>query len=230
MQALGQYGAGQQLQGGANQVMNTAFDPQQALYNQLYAKTMAQQNANNAMAGVGMTPYGAGLADQNTQNFNIAWQAQQLQNQIAGLNSATGATQAGQGLSAAAPGQYLNASQTPYNVYGQIGAGQIGALNTLGQFGQAASTIPQQQIQDYQAYLGGGAQQQSVNNQSAALQAQLNNMYQNQFGAGLSGLGNAYSAFGGQPIFGGGGGYYGGGNVYSSPGFTGGYQSDAAIY
>jgi hypothetical protein len=229
MQALGQYGAGQNLQGGANAVLNTAFDPQSALYNQTLQNVTAQQNAQNAAAGVGTTPYGAGLQDQNLQNFNIAWQQQQLANQVSGLNASTGATQAAQGLQAAAPGQYLTASQTPYNVYGQIGAGQIGAYNQLGQFGQSASALPQQQIADYQAYLQGGASQQGVNNQSAAL---ANQEQQQNLGNIFGGLG-ALGGIGGLGGFGGssGGSYYGGGNIYSSPAYSGyGAISNSAIY
>lgn len=85
-QALGQYNVGQGISGLANplsgyagQVMNTAFDPQQALYTQTLQNTEQQQNAQNAASGVGGTPYGAGLSNQALQNFNIGWQQQQLQ-------------------------------------------------------------------------------------------------------------------------------------------------------
>lgn len=204
LQALGQYGAGQQVQGYGQQlapyagaVMNTAFDPQQALYNQTLAQTLQQQQAQQAAAGIGTTPYGAGLTNQALQNFNIGWQQQQLQNQLAGLSSASGAlgqagnlVGAGQQLQAAAPGQYLTSAGLPYNVYGNIGAGQFSALNQLGQFGQSASQLPQQQIADYLQYVGAGNAANQTANQTVGLQAQLQNMYQNQIGAGLSGLGN----------------------------------------
>lgn len=204
LQALGQYGTGQglintgqSLTPYAGQVLQTAFDPQQQLYQQTLAQTQAQQQAANAQAGVGTTPYGAGLTDASLQNFNIAWQQQQLQNQLAGLSGAGGALQTGGGLigagtqlQAGAPGQYLQASQYPYSAYGQVGSNQLGTLNTLGQFGTSASQIPQQQVQDYISYLGAGNQSNQVANQNAQLQAQLQNMYQGQIGAGLSGLSN----------------------------------------
>lgn len=202
LQALGQYGTGQQLQGAGNTVMQTAFDPQQQLYSQQMALTQAQQNAANAGAGVGTSPYGAGLQDQNIQNFNIAWQNQQLQRQLSGLQGYGAATQQAQGLMASAPGQYLQSSAIPYGTYGAIGQGQIGALGALGQYGQMASQIPQQQLQDYLSYIGAGTAQQGANNQTAALQAAMQNMYMGQLGAGLSGLGNAYTGMGGQPLLG----------------------------
>ena len=205
-QALGQYGVGQSLTNlGTNvlpsyagAVMNTAFDPQQALYNRTLGQVSDQSNAALAQAGVGTTPYGAGIQGQNLANFNIDWQAQQLQNQIGGLGAATSAlgqggqlAQVGQGLSAAAPNQYLQSAALPYGVYGNIGQGQIGAYNTLGQFGQSASQLPQTQIQDYLGYLGQGTAQQGVNNQSAQLQAMLQNMYGSSIGQGLSALGGS---------------------------------------
>jgi hypothetical protein len=212
LQALGQYGTGQQVTGlGLNQlapyagaVMNTAFDPQQQLYNQSLAQTVAQQNAQNAAAGVGQTPYGAGLQDQNLQNFNIGWQNQQLGRQVQGLGAAQGAlgqagslAQLGQGLSAAAPGQYAQSAAMPYNAYNQIGQGQLGTLGTLGQFGQFAGNQANQQIGDYLQYLGIGNQANQIANQTAMDAFQQQQAYGNQIGQGLSGLGNFFGGLGG---------------------------------
>ena len=211
-QALGQYGVGQSLTNlGTNvlpqyagAVMNTAFDPQQALYNRTFGQVSDQSNAALAQAGVGTTPYGAGIQGQNLANFNIDWQNQQLNRQTQGLGAASSAlgqggqlAQAGQGLSAAAPNQYLQSAGIPYGTYGSIGSNQIGALNTLGQFGQSASNLPQTQIQDYLGYLGQGTSQQSANNQSAALAAQIQAMYGKSIGQGLSALGGAGYGIGG---------------------------------
>ena len=203
LQALGQYGTGQQVSGfGTNQlapyagqVMNTAFDPQQQLYNQSLAQTQAQQNAANAQSGVGTSPYGAGLQDQNLQNFNIGWQNQQLNRQTQGLGAAGTAlgqagslAQLGQGMSAGAVGQYGQASAMPYNAYQQIGQGQLGALGTLGQFGQAAGNQSNQQIQDYLNYLSQGTSQQGANNQTAQLAWNQQQQSGNQLGLGLQGI------------------------------------------
>lgn len=170
-QALGQYGVGQgltalgagTLPAWAGTVMNTAMDPQSALYARTLQQVQDQAGAQNAMAGVGTTPYGAGLTNMATTNFNIDWQNQQLQRQLAGLQGAGGAlgtganiAQTGQGMAAAAPGQYLTSSAIPYSTYGAIGQGQLSALTGMGQFGQQAANIPQMQLQDYLNYINAG--------------------------------------------------------------------------
>ena len=102
------------------------------------------------------------------------------------------------------PNEYLTSAALPYGTYGSIGANQIGALNTLGQFGQSASNLPQTQIQDYLGYLGQGTQQQSANNQTAQMQAMIQQMYGKSIGQGLSALGGGgYSLFGGPQMTGG---------------------------
>lgn len=223
LQALSQYGqgqglinAGQGIMPWANQVLQTGFDPQQQLYNQTYAQTNAQQQAQNAAAGVGTTPYGAGLADANTQNFNIAWQNAQLNRQLQALQGAGGAMTQGGGLvgqgigyQASAPLQYMQAGQMPYSAYGQITGNQLGTLGQLGQFGQSASALPQQQIADWLQYVGAGNQSNQIAQSNAALQANLSNMYNNQIYSGLAGLGNVNWG----NIFGTGSGGLGGGKA-----------------
>jgi len=207
LQALGQYGQGQNLINTgqsltpyAGSVLQTGFDPQQQLYQRTLATTLGQQQAANALSGVGTTPYGAGLTDANLQNFNIDWQNAQLNRQIQALQGAGGALQTGGGLigqgvnmQAAAPAQYLTASSYPYSAYQQIGGNQLGALTNLGQFGMGASQLPQQQIADYLNYIQAGNQANQVANQNATLQAQIQNMYQGQIGQGLAGFGNLAS-------------------------------------
>ena len=180
--ALNAYGQGQNLYGMAGNIANTAFDPQQALYNRTLQQTQDQSRAANEAAGVGTTPYGAGLENQATNNFNINWQAQQLANQIAGGNAAGGLTQQGAGLQAGAAGQYGTAAGMPYQAAQTIGGNQFGALQNLGGFGTSASQIPQQQIQDYQNYLGWGTGQNTANNQA-------------QLGLGQFGLNQAQQGF-----------------------------------
>jgi len=193
---LGSYGAGQNLMQGGSQVLNTAMDPQNALYNQQLQQTLGQQGALNAAAGVGTTPYGAGLQDQNLQNFNIAWQNNELQRQLAGLGGAGSAYGQGSQLMQGGAGQVLGGAGTPYQTYQGIGSGQIGNLGTLGQFGQSASQLPQQTIQDYLSYLGQGNAAGQVANQQAQLGLNQNQMgfnqnqiYGSQIGSGLASLG-----------------------------------------
>jgi hypothetical protein len=201
---LSAFGSGMNLQGAGNQVLNTAFDPQNALYNQQLQQTLGQQGALNAAAGVGTTPYGAGLQDQNLQNFNIAWQNNQLGREATGLSAAGGAYQQGQGLTQAGAGQYLGGAGTPYQTYQGIGSGQIGNLGTLGQFGQSAAQLPQQSIADYLSYLGAGNQAGGVANQQAQTALDQNQMQYNQnlgygqmIGGGLASLGNQGYGIGG---------------------------------
>lgn len=243
-QALGQYNVGQGLTGlgagalpaWASSVIGTGFDPQGALYNRTLQQTQQQQGAANAQAGVGTTPYGAGLADQNLTNFNIDWQNQQLGRQLSALSGAgsaigTGANVAstGQGLSASAVPQMAQSSAIPYSTFGQIGQGQIGALSQYGQFGQNASMLPQQQIQDYLSYIQQGTGANSVANQTAKLGLDQSNLAFNQNAAyanaafgGLGNLGARGMGFGGMggPS---GGNTYPGGNPGNAPFFQSGW-------
>jgi hypothetical protein len=199
--ALNQFGAGGNLLGGGNAILNTAFDPQQQLYNYLYNQNQQQAEAVNTQAGVGTTPYGAGLVNQADQLFNLNWQNQQLARQQAGLGAAGQAYGQGAQLQQQAPLSYLQGQALPYSTFGNIGQQQLGALGGLGQFGQSASTLPQQVISDY-SQLGGQGGQYSFN----AGQLGLNqaNAYYNQMagaargiGYGLSGLSNYGTGWGG---------------------------------
>jgi hypothetical protein len=104
-------GQGQQVFGEANsifpyaqQTFQTALDPQSQLYNWLQNQNMQQTQAENAMSGVGTTPYGADVANQSNMLFNINWQNQQLQRQIEGLQAGAGAIQTGAGIQQAGTG------------------------------------------------------------------------------------------------------------------------------
>lgn len=117
-------GGANQLYGAAGQVLNQAFDPQQALYNQTANQVSQQQQAANAMAGLGSTPYGASVAGNTMGNFNTQWQNQQLGRMTQGLSAAMPALQA-----------------APQMVYG---AGQ--ELGTLGQQMYQAGQLPTQAL------------------------------------------------------------------------------------
>lgn len=216
LQALGQYGVGQDITGMgmnqlapyAGQVMNTAMDPQQALYQRTLQQVMDQTGAANAMAGVGTTPYGAGLQGQALSNFNIDWQNQQLQRQIAGLGAggaalgqAGGLAQLGQGMAAAAPGQYLQSAGLPYGVQQQIGQGQMGALGGLQQYGVGGAQIPQQQIQDYLNYIGAGQGSAGLGLNQSQLAFNQNAAYARAMMGGLGGIGAMGYGIGGSQGF-----------------------------
>ena len=151
---------------GVGQIMSTAFDPQQALFAQMYQQQQDQSNVTNAQNGVAGTPYGAGLVNQNNQNFDINWQNNELQ------RMATGASAAG-GL--------LNAAGTGAMTGTQVGQSPIAFSNAQ----------KQQQIADYLAYMSQGtsASNAATGQYSAEAQAAIDNQQlQNQSTAGLGSL------------------------------------------
>lgn len=86
------------LYGSGNQVLNTAFDPQNALYNQQQQLNTDQSRASEYARGIQSSPYGAALENQSNQNFNLNWQNQQLARQTQGLQAAQGAYGSAQGM------------------------------------------------------------------------------------------------------------------------------------
>jgi hypothetical protein len=231
---------GQQLGGAsgtefnaANQIYNTAFDPQSALFNQLSNQQQQQSGATNSMYGLGSSGVGAGIANQNQQNFDINWQNQQLGRQTQGLQAIGQAYgQAGQ-LGQQGAQATLQGSQLPYQTAQGLAAapGQLG--NTYGQYLQSNVYNPAQgmesQIIPYLNY-GQGATSNAYNaasNSAGALGSAVSQ--------GIGGLGTQLQNAGGfANLFGGGYGaqgslgygvpsgtaqsfYSGGGNSY---GFT----------
>src|SRR6266576_1075561 len=217
---LNQVGAGQNLmQAGqgilpySQQILQTGFDPQQALYNQQFQLQTDQDRAGQAARGISMSPYGAGVENKANTDFNIAWQNAQLgrQNQALqgagyGVNSAGNAINLGQNVSTLGLNTLNQAAAQPYNTYQGIGQQQISNLGQYGQFGQNASNQANQQIADYLQYLGVGNQAAGIQNQAYANQitAQNNQFNQSQklgtnLGSSLEGLGKWYgkSSFGG---------------------------------
>ena len=205
-QNLGAFGSG--IQGYANQISQTAFDPQQALYQQQYQQQMDQQNAINAMYGVAGSPYGAGVAGQTANNFNLNWQNAQLGRQVQGASalSQLGSTmdnayQTAAGMGTTAAGIYgaasgLNqsgidvgyqTSQMPNAGFLQQQAAQQAALDALVSGSSGAYGLTQNAIGDYGNYLKIG-QSATANAQNAT---QMNNANAQ---AGLAGLGKLAGA------------------------------------
>jgi hypothetical protein len=107
------------LQGGAGAVMNTAFDPQQGLYDRTARQLQDQIRVGQAARGITSSPYGSGLEDQAMSNFNIDWQNAQLGRQVQGLGAAgTAGTQAGN-IGQMGVGQTQMAGQAPWDAYNQ---------------------------------------------------------------------------------------------------------------
>lgn len=210
-----QYGAGSNLINAgqsylpyAQQTLQTGFDPQQALYKQMFQQNTDQTRAAEAARGIATTPYGAGLEDQSNLNFNNQWQNQQLARQGQAATTAgalTGA--AGGALTTGAGGQttglntMLQGASLPYATANTIGTGQQTALNAYGQYGAGASTTAQKQIADFLQYLGLGDQSASVQNSQYATQLTGQNQAFTQqqtlgknLGSSLSGLGTYFGS------------------------------------
>lgn len=194
------FGAGGADYGMGSSIWNTAGDPQNALYNRTLGQVQQQSRAGQAARGVLTSPYGAGLEDQDTRNFNIDWQNQQLQRQIAGGNAAGGLYGQGSQLQSGASNLFNQSSAMPYNAYQGIGQQQLGALSQLGQFGQAGSNQAQDPIRQQLALLGVGVGANNSANQNYGLQLQANNMANNQSNAMWQGLGGLAGTIAGGPI------------------------------
>ena len=195
--------AGTSLVPYAQQIMQSGFDPQQALYNQQYQQNQAQTNVQNAMSGVATTPYGAGLANQSSQNFNTNWENQELARQAQAAQAAgglvsAGAGVAGQGVTMAnqAPSQLVQSAMIPYATYSDIGQGQNQALSQLLGIGQSGANLSNMSVQDFLGLLSGGNSANSVANQQGQLALNQANLAFNQYdtladeGAGV--LGNLF--------------------------------------
>lgn len=177
---------------GGQQVMQTAFDPQSALYNQQYQQNQDQSAAINAMNGVAGSPFGAGLQAQTGQNFNLNWQNAQLGRQAQGIGAlgaattaATGANQAASDLGSAGLNTLAGAAQLPQDVYLQQQQAALAALGGQIQGTNAAAGLTQQSVSDQGQYLNigqtaaqGATSAAQVNNQaSAATAAGFGNLF-----------------------------------------------------
>jgi hypothetical protein len=114
--------------GAAGQILNTAFDPQGALYDRTMQSTLDTQNAINAMNGVSGSGYGAGLTGDAARNFNIDWQNNQLQREISGLG-AFGQQQAN------VANNYVNLSNAGVNQYDALTGQAVSNLDALASTG-----------------------------------------------------------------------------------------------
>jgi hypothetical protein len=203
--AAGLYGAGQGI-------LNTAFDPQQALYNRTQQQVMDQANAVNAMSGLSGSPYGAGVAGHTLSNFNIDWQNNLLQRQLQGVQGAGQAYAGASDLGGSAINTLNTAGTLPYNTYmGQqsdalnaLSAGQGLDANTLNalaaylKLGQSATAVGQQGSQ-----IGFGQQQQLGQGLGQALSG-LSGPLSTLFGGGgntAAGLGSGGYGYISQPSY-----------------------------
>jgi hypothetical protein len=156
-------GISQQLLPYATDILQTGFDPQQALYDRTAQQTQQQERAAESARGVAMTPYGAGLEGDVMKNFNIDWQNNQLNRETTAAGAAGGLTGAAggaatSGLNLGSGASQLAASSAalPMNTNNAISGSSMGALDSLGNFGGKGAAIPQEMISNILSDLGLG--------------------------------------------------------------------------
>ena len=151
--ALGQQ---QQMYGAGNQIMQTAFDPQNALYQQTQQQLTDQTRAGQAARGLGNSAEGAMEESNAMSNFDINWQNNQLQRQAQGISSGVAANQAG-----VQQGNLYGQNQTAALTAGGAAAGYYGQQGSVPmQAQQYAAQQPGAVAQQYQQYMAG---QQGMN-------------------------------------------------------------------
>lgn len=149
------------LFGAGNQVLGSAFDPQNALYNRTQQQVMDQINAANAASGVA-GPAAAGVAQQGLTNFNIDWQNNLLQRQALGIRAGGQAFSGASDLGLAGMNTLQTGSQLPYATFLGQQRDDISGLDALSQGTLNAYALPQQSLQDLQSYLGLGQSASSL--------------------------------------------------------------------
>lgn len=178
----------------AGSILNTAFDPQGALYARSFQQNLDQTRAGLAARGLNDSAVGAGIENQSNMDFNTNWQNQQLGRQIQGLGAYGSNAGTNYGMLSSAYGQGLNsllsgASGTfsPYStVYGQ----GLSGLNTAATTGYGLASGSAQD-----AYSLGSSGANSIISGSAAPYTQQNTA-NNNFYSQLADLSNTGGRFG----------------------------------
>ncbi len=187
-----QFGGAGQLYGAGNQVMNTAFDPQQALYNRTQQQVMDQINAANASSGV-YGPAAAGVAQQGINNFNIDWQSNLLNRERMGIQAGGQAFAGASDLGGLGLQTLQSGFGAPYSTFLGQQRDILGGLNAYSTGANAAFSLPQQAMTNELNYLG-----RSSDASRLALAAPGQAFDQGAFnGAGLS---NAVNTFANNPM------------------------------
>ena len=208
------YNLGSQVPGmtsAANQVWNTANDPQNALYNQQSNLAQQQAQALAASSGLGTSGAGVGSENQAMQNFNLGWQNNLLNRQATGLQGldsgmAAASNQANNAntLGASAAQNIAAGGALPGSTYLSNLGSQQNALNNYGQFSSAGNALEGNTMGAAQSYLQGLSAPQANTQANLDLQNWLNQssyaQQQNQqlsdmVNGGMSFLGNGLQSF-----------------------------------
>ncbi len=174
----------QQLSPAVMATLNTAYDPQSALYNQQHQANADYTNASLAQSGLSFTPWASGVGATSDQTFNTNWQATQLGREQTGAN--TVASLLGAGGTAATTGaalgnqgatQIAQGGAMPYTTQTGINTDTANMLSYL-------TSNQQQQAQDYTAYYNAA----NANTANATAAGQANNQYATNIGSGLGSM------------------------------------------
>ena len=184
-QSLGQY---------ATPIIQTGFDPQGSLYNRTQQQVGDQTNAINAMNGVAGSPYGAGLAAQANNNFNIDWQnnAQTRQNAAIGALGSLDTNIAGLYGSAQTVGAQgletmTSSGQLPSEVFLNQQSANNAALDQLVAGDNSAYSLTQQSTADAGNYLNIGQEASAGALNSFKEQQSIDNAFWSSVGSYFSG-------------------------------------------
>ena len=182
------------LYNAGNQLYSQAFNNNNAQYNQTNQQLMDQVNAGQALRGLGNSAQGAQEFNNTESNFNIGWNAQQLQNEQMGLQGMSAASNA-----AANQGNYSQAMRNAQLQAGQNQAQYLQQGSSLPlQAQQYAYDQPAQNAQQYSQELSGmqgnysgiTGQATSYLNQGMNAQQQNANFNANQTSSELGMLGS----------------------------------------
>lgn len=183
----------------AQQIYQTGFDPQNALFGQLQQQVADQTGALEAQQGMSGSPYAAGLAGQNLANLDVSWQNNLLNRETQAGQSANTLLQGFGGLE----GDAANIAQTYGQLMGQ-GASimaqgpemQMSALDSLAGLKQSVLAQNQQGVSDWLQYLATGnqsegvaLQSQQIGNQAAQAAGQQNMQAAGMGASMLGGMG-----------------------------------------
>jgi hypothetical protein len=183
------------------QIYQSAFDPQQALFQQMQQQVTDQTNAQLSNQGLQGSPFAAGVMGQNLSGLDINWQNNLLNRETQGATAVTGLEK-----------QYGDSAQMAAGLQFQGPQDQMTTSSALSGLNSQALGQSQMAIGDWLNYLQGGTQaagtaaseQMQLNAQ--ALQAQGMNMQANQASQaqtlglaqqGLSGISGLMSGKGG---------------------------------
>lgn len=154
----------QALQGAAGTALQTAFDPQSALYQRTLNQLQQQVRAGEAGRGITMSPYGAGLENQALSNFNIDWQNQQLARMLQGLQGAGNAFGQAGNIGQQGAGNIAQGGLMPWQTYNDLATGQADAAGSIGAVSNQANAVNNANISNLLAYLGLGQNSAAAQN------------------------------------------------------------------